>query len=110
MTGLDTTIIRPSAQANNFGFIIASDTEALRYGYSGYERQEFFNIDFFDGLTHEYFEDIQQAYLWLYKMILQYNHITVIMHNMSYDAQIMGLIDFVVRKRFYDLELKQAIT
>ena len=53
---------------------------------------------------------MQQAYLWLYKMILEHNHITVIMHNMSYDAQIMGLIDFVVRKRFYDLELKQVIT
>ena len=43
-------------------------------------------------------------------MVLQYGHITIAMHNLSYDAQIIRLIDFVVRKRFYDLELKQAIT
>ena len=53
---------------------------------------------------------MQQAYLYIYKMVLQYGHITIAMHNLSYDAQIIRLIDFVVRKRFYDLELKQAIT
>ena len=53
---------------------------------------------------------MQQAYLFIYKSVLQYGHITVAMHNLSYDAQIIRLIDFVVRKRFYDLELKQAIT
>ena len=102
--------IEPKARANTFENIIAFDTEALIYEEDyNKQRQVFFNIDFFDGNKHAYFEDLSKAYLWIYNTLQEKKKITFIAHNIGYDIQIIGLLKYVFERNMFGLPLKVAL-
>ena len=104
----ENNVIAPGARALKLGAILSGDTESLRYSASNGEILKFFNIDFYDGEKHYYFEDMNfaNAFLDYYSRI--HGVITVVFHNLSHDLQVMGLIKNVLSKYYNGLELKKA--
>ena len=93
----------------DFGHIIASDTEAYRFSDNDNEIQEFYNIGFYDGSEYIVNNSKGQGFSQMLKYVNKYKIITILFHNLTYDMQILGLMTFILDKKFYFLPLKRAI-
>ena len=111
----DVLIVKPSAKPFKFYKVFTFDTESLRYGkgmpnnpkYSEY--QEIYNYDIYDGNRHYYGLNILDFYKDVDKLLSEYRKITLIGHFIRYDLQILDIIKFILKKKFLNLDLKNAM-
>ena len=106
----NTVYVQAGAKPIKLGFLIAGDSEALRFKISTGERQEFFNCDFFNGNEHTTLYDLNDVYNYLNLQVKIYDKITVLFHNLKYDMQIIGLIKYITEKKFFELNLVKCYT
>ena len=107
-------LVRPKAKPFNFHKIITFDTESLRYGYgnpespSYKEKQVLYNYDLYDGNDHYYGEKLSDFYLDVYNLMKKYQKITLIGHFIRFDLQILNVMKFIIEKKLFGLDLKNA--
>ena len=101
--------ISPKTHDISFGKIIAADTEAYRFSDGPDEIQKFFNIGFYDGQEYFVSQNKNKGFTQILKYVNNHQIITLLFHNLTYDIQILGLMDFILAGKFYSFKLTKSI-
>lgn len=108
---LDEIVISPTCRKFNLHNIITFDTESFRYDTSQEdvpfdEKQEMFNVDFFDGKQHYYTEQLDEVKELIEYLTIIYPKNSFVAHNIVYDLRILHLLTPLLREKFLNLDNK----
>ncbi|MEM0152369.1 MAG: DNA polymerase [Thermoplasmata archaeon] len=100
-------IIQASNFSHEFNKVISFDSESIREKTKlkdVKEIQSFYNCDFYDGNKHYYTENANDILNIIEDLKTEYRKITIIAHNWKYDLRISGLLNYVLKDTFLNLE------